>query len=82
MLDPLTGLYNRRGLKNRLDNIQENHAGSHFVLLDIDHFKSYNDNYGRAMGDQALASVSVAIRDAARSRDVWWYATAARSFWC
>lgn len=71
MLDPLTGLYNRRGLKNRLDNILDNHAGSHFVLLlDIDHFKAYNDNYGHAMGDQALARVSVAIRDAVRSRDV------------
>lgn len=33
MLDPLTGLYNRRGLKNRLDILLENHAGSHFVLL-------------------------------------------------
>ncbi|KHE01740.1 diguanylate cyclase (GGDEF)-like protein [Pantoea sp. PNA 14-12] len=71
MLDPLTGLYNRRGLKNRLDNILDNHAGSHYVLLlDIDHFKAYNDNYGHAMGDQALARVSVAIRDAVRSRDV------------
>lgn len=71
MLDPLTGLYNRRGLKNRLDNILENHAGSHFVmLLDIDNFKAYNDNYGHAMGDQALTRVSAAIRDAVRSRDV------------
>ncbi|AVG75687.1 diguanylate cyclase (GGDEF)-like protein [Pantoea sp. PA1] len=71
MLDPLTGLYNRRGLKNRLDNILDNHVGSHYVLLlDIDHFKAYNDNYGHAMGDQALARVSVAIRDAVRSRDV------------
>ena len=71
MLDPLTGLYNRRGLKNRLENILENHAGSHFVmLLDIDNFKAYNDNYGHAMGAQALARVSAAIRDAVRSRDV------------
>ncbi len=71
MLDPLTGLYNRRGLKNRLEGILENHAGSHYVLLlDIDHFKAYNDNYGHAMGDQALARVSVAIRDAVRSRDI------------
>lgn len=71
MLDPLTGLYNRRGLKNRLDNILENHSGSHFVLLlDIDHFKAYNDSYGHAMGDQALSRVSFAIRDAVRSRDI------------
>ncbi|QHM73883.1 putative diguanylate cyclase YcdT [Mixta intestinalis] len=71
MLDPLTGLYNRRGLKNRLESLLNSHAGSHFVmLLDIDNFKAYNDNYGHAMGDQALARVSVAIRDAVRSRDV------------
>ena len=71
MLDPLTGLYNRRGLKNRLETVLENHAGSHYVLLlDIDNFKAYNDNYGHAMGDQALARVSVAIRDAVRSRDI------------
>ncbi|EXU74433.1 GGDEF domain-containing protein [Erwinia mallotivora] len=69
MIDPLTGLYNRRGLKNRLENIPD--TGNHFVLLlDIDHFKAYNDNYGHAMGDQALARVSAAIRDAVRSRDV------------
>lgn len=71
MLDPLTGLYNRRGLSSRLKNILDNHAGSHFLLLlDIDHFKAYNDNYGHTMGDQALARVSVAIRDAVRSRDI------------
>ncbi|ADP10173.1 HmsT (Hemin storage system protein) [Erwinia sp. Ejp617] len=71
MLDPLTGLYNRRGLKNRLADILDKHTGNHYVLLlDIDHFKAYNDNYGHAMGDQALTRVSVAIRDAVRSRDI------------
>lgn len=71
MLDPLTGLYNRRGLKNRLENTLENHVGNHFLLLmDIDNFKAYNDNYGHTMGDQALARVSYAIRDAVRSRDI------------
>ncbi|ROR06299.1 diguanylate cyclase [Erwinia sp. JUb26] len=71
MLDPLTGLYNRRGLTNRLQSILEKHSGNHFVLLlDIDNFKAYNDNYGHTMGDQALIRVSTAIRDAVRSRDV------------
>lgn len=71
MLDPLTGLYNRRGLKNRLEDIIGNHTGHHYVLLlDIDNFKSYNDNYGHALGDQALMRVSRAIRDAVRSRDI------------
>ncbi|AJZ88070.1 GGDEF domain-containing protein [Cedecea neteri] len=71
MLDPLTGLYNRRGFQNRLEHIQASGHGSHYVLLlDIDHFKSYNDHYGHAMGDQALIRVSAAIRDAVRSRDI------------
>ncbi|WP_312953114.1 GGDEF domain-containing protein [Superficieibacter sp.] len=71
MLDPLTGLYNRRGLKNRLDTLLALGTGQHFVLLiDIDHFKAYNDHYGHMMGDQALIRVSAAVRDAVRSRDI------------
>ncbi|MBL5966710.1 GGDEF domain-containing protein [Lelliottia amnigena] len=71
MMDPLTGLYNRRGLHNRLENLPTLEHGEHFVLLlDIDHFKAYNDHYGHMMGDQALIRVSAAIRDAVRSRDI------------
>lgn len=71
MLDPLTGLYNRRGLQNRLDTLLSLDASGHFVLLlDIDHFKAYNDHYGHMMGDQALIQVSAAIRNAVRSRDI------------
>ncbi len=41
MLDPLTGLYNRRGLQNRLDALQAPGGHEHYVLLlDIDHFKA------------------------------------------
>ena len=58
MLDPLTGLYNRRGLQNKLDNLLALDDGTRFVLLlDIDHFKAYNDHYGHMMGDQALIRV-------------------------
>lgn len=71
MLDPLTGLYNRRGLHQRLETLLALDALDRYVLLiDIDHFKAYNDHYGHAMGDQALIRVSAAIRDAVRSRDV------------
>ncbi|ALB61542.1 Putative membrane protein [Cronobacter condimenti 1330] len=70
MMDPLTGLYNRRGFQNRFDNLPPD-AGQVFVLLmDIDHFKAYNDHYGHMMGDQALTRVSAAIRDSVRSRDI------------
>lgn len=71
MLDPLTGLYNRRGLQNRLDTLLAVSDNDHHVLLlDIDHFKAYNDHYGHMMGDQALIQVSAAIRNAVRSRDI------------
>ncbi|HDS9359308.1 TPA: GGDEF domain-containing protein [Enterobacter cancerogenus] len=71
MMDPLTGLYNRRGLQSRLQNLPTSDSGENFVLLlDIDHFKAYNDHYGHMMGDQALIRVSAAIRDAVRSRDI------------
>jgi hypothetical protein len=42
--------------------------GHYVLLLDIDHFKAYNDHYGHMMGDQALIQVSAAIRNAVRSR--------------
>ncbi|AGO53527.1 GGDEF domain-containing protein [Serratia plymuthica] len=71
MIDPLTGLYNRRGLENKINMLPESQSGRHFVLLlDIDHFKAYNDNYGHTMGDQALVQVAIAIRDSVRSRDI------------
>jgi diguanylate cyclase (GGDEF)-like protein len=71
MIDPLTGLYNRRGLDNRLNNLPGEVSFCHYILLlDIDHFKAYNDNYGHTMGDNALMAVAVAIRDAVRSRDI------------
>ena len=71
MLDPLTGLYNRRGFQFRLDSLMSIGKAQHSVLLlDIDHFKAYNDHYGHMMGDQALMRVSAAIRNAVRSRDI------------
>ncbi len=71
MLDPLTGLYNRRGLQNRMNTILALDSSEHFILLlDIDHFKAYNDHYGHVMGDQALIQVSAAIRNSVRSRDI------------
>ncbi|NMP27648.1 GGDEF domain-containing protein [Rahnella sp. SAP-1] len=71
MIDPLSGLYNRRGLQNKLQAIfSQGNSSNYVMLLDIDHFKAYNDNYGHSMGDQALVRVATAIRDAVRSRDI------------
>ncbi|MGP3590345.1 GGDEF domain-containing protein [Vagococcus sp. WN89Y] len=71
MLDPLTGLYNRRGMQNKLDTVLAlDGCPRYILLLDIDHFKAYNDHYGHMMGDQALIRVSAALRDAVHSRDI------------
>lgn len=71
MLDPLTGLYNRRGFQHRFDSTMAKKEGNHYILLlDIDRFKSYNDHYGHSMGDQTLTRVSAAIRNAVRAKDI------------
>ncbi|WP_194191278.1 GGDEF domain-containing protein [Clostridium chrysemydis] len=59
--DGLTGAYNKRYLNQILKkNIGKNLV---FVMLDIDFFKSYNDNYGHMQGDEALITVSNLLRD-------------------
>lgn len=66
--DELTGLYNRR-YYNEVFDVQFNqrkrdHLPFLFVLIDVDFFKRYNDNYGHQMGDIALQSVSKALKEA------------------
>ncbi|MEM8642416.1 MAG: sensor domain-containing diguanylate cyclase [Cyanobacteria bacterium P01_G01_bin.54] len=74
MKDPLTGILNRRGLKqmvherNLLGNPELNFA---VLLFDIDHFKSFNDRYGHDMGDRAIISVVEAVNNMMRSEDIF-----------
>ena len=69
-VDPLTGLANRRGIDARADALfagSEPRAGHFAVLMiDVDHFKSFNDHYGHPEGDRCLARVAGAIRDTVR----------------
>ncbi len=68
LLDPLTGLPNRRSIELKLDElwVQRQSAGRQFALLmiDIDHFKSFNDRYGHIAGDACLAQTAEALRKA------------------
>ena len=55
-IDPLTGLFNRRVFETELLQIlgtSTSHKSS-LVILDIDHFKKFNDDYGHLMGDKVL----------------------------
>lgn len=68
MTDELTGVPNRRAVLRRLDQtLTEGHAACSFLIIDIDHFKSINDQYGHAEGDTALKLVAATLRDSVRS---------------
>jgi diguanylate cyclase (GGDEF)-like protein len=70
ILDPLTGLYNRRYLEDffqRVSSLMRRHGKPHsFIMLDIDHFKEINDAHGHETGDKVLKEVSDIIRGSMR----------------
>lgn len=65
--DSLTNLFNRRAFDELLDKAVEQweREKQHLTLLmlDIDHFKTFNDTYGHRIGDQALSTVAKLIRE-------------------
>lgn len=69
--DPLTQLFNRRYLAEVMASIWDEAAAEPvaFILLDIDHFKSYNDNYGHPQGDVCLKLLSQVIQQTAQAAD-------------
>jgi two-component system cell cycle response regulator len=74
VLDPLTGLHNRRHLDARLKSefaFANRHGTPLSVLLiDIDHFKKINDTYGHAGGDAALRILADRLQRAVRIEDI------------
>lgn len=72
--DALTGLLNRRYIEARLaeEVKRSNRHGfpMSFMMIDVDHFKSYNDTFGHPAGDEALKLVGQVIRETLRGADV------------
>lgn len=72
--DPLTNLFNRRyfmeSLTRELHRARREDYPVTLMMLDIDHFKSLNDDYGHAAGDQVLRAFSQKLRDGMRTEDV------------
>lgn len=65
--DPLTKLYNRRHFDSSLSMAFADKDSSNslaLLLVDIDHFKQFNDNYGHLMGDLVLKAISQVLHDA------------------
>jgi len=72
-IDALTKLYNRRWLDEHLPRIvqraQKNRHALCILMLDIDHFKLFNDNHGHQAGDTALQVVAECLADNIRPYD-------------
>ncbi|KIG16971.1 diguanylate cyclase/phosphodiesterase [Enhygromyxa salina] len=72
--DGLTGLFNRRFLRESLPQMQAAAARRGeplcIVMLDLDLFKQVNDSHGHLIGDQTLCAVSQALRDHSRKSDL------------
>jgi len=72
--DPLTGLYNRRYAEAYLGDLlmgaQESPSPFTMMLADLDHFKSINDRFGHAAGDQVLCDVADRLRNNLRACDL------------
>ncbi|MBF0187107.1 MAG: GGDEF domain-containing protein [Magnetococcales bacterium] len=72
--DPLTGLYNRRWLdevlERQLGRCRQSGKPLGFMLLDVDHFKEYNDNNGHLAGDAALIALGKLLDEHIRPGDV------------
>lgn len=72
--DPLTGLFNHRGIHRRLagEALRTQHSDSELsiIMIDLDDFKILNDTYGHVAGDLVLCQVSDAIRTVLRHADL------------
>jgi diguanylate cyclase (GGDEF)-like protein/PAS domain S-box-containing protein len=71
--DSLTGLPNRRMLKDRfdiiLDRVKRDPFYGAFMVIDLDHFKTINDKYGHQAGDDLLIEVARRLKNTIRSVD-------------
>jgi diguanylate cyclase (GGDEF)-like protein/PAS domain S-box-containing protein len=74
LTDGLTGLANRRAFDEALEREWKRtlREGSQIslLLLDVDHFKEFNDQYGHQVGDDCLRAIAAAITGAVRASDI------------
>jgi diguanylate cyclase (GGDEF)-like protein len=72
--DQLTGLFNRyyllETLGRELSRARRLHLPITVAILDIDHFKDYNDNFGHEAGDEVLRATAAMLKDSVRSTDI------------
>lgn len=71
--DFLTGAYNRKAFDKRMQDAiteaKEKHSELVLIMLDVDHFKKFNDNYGHLIGDEVLKIVAKTLTDSVKGMD-------------
>jgi diguanylate cyclase len=74
LLDPLTKIFNRKcfdeGLVKAIEEAVSNGEPLSLVMLDIDHFKAFNDVFGHQTGDQVLRLVAMTLKSNTKNRDL------------
>ncbi len=74
LVDPMTGLNNRRFLEEYVDtmvaNVQRRKTRLGIMMLDLDYFKMVNDTYGHDAGDAVLKALSKVLRQSVRASDM------------
>jgi two-component system cell cycle response regulator len=74
LIDPLTGLHNRRFLDANVDALVKDAIGRSrplsLLMMDVDRFKTINDTYGHDCGDEVLRELAKRARDCLRTRDL------------
>ncbi|WP_447553804.1 GGDEF domain-containing protein [Vreelandella sp. EE22] len=72
-IDPLTGLANRRGLNRHSASLTRSRRApdqyAAVILIDVDHFKAFNDTYGHDEGDECLRKIATVLQGACSPRD-------------
>jgi diguanylate cyclase (GGDEF)-like protein len=69
-IDPLTGLLNRDAFMADMTRHRQGGNAGAVLMIDADHFKSVNDNFGHQAGDEALCLIGEVIRQSVRTLDL------------
>ena len=74
IFDPLTNVYNRRGIENMINrelaNVIRNNEPISLIFVDIDNFKRFNDEHGHSFGDRVLKEIALVLQTQLRQHDV------------